>query len=275
MAALLVPLFGVPFVAAGLGAYNYRTNQLASAPTEAVAVVDTTIASETTVPETTVPLAVDTAETIPVETDPPTTVKVTVPPTTAPPDTTPVVPAAPVSTSGAFLHGIDTGDRAQFDPAVGCGSLVRPGATLRGCNIGSSGGANVAWVSMNEGVDILISPPDQPDIWNVVLRSESAPSREPLFTDVTGDGESDFVVGWRGDDRTLNIDVVEVSGGTPQVTLHLTLADGRVSGGDGRLDVWKKLAGSDNAYANWSYTGGGGAWETSKRLETDPPGGQL
>lgn len=256
----------MPFVFAAVGAFVIRTNQLdASAPTElVVTAAETTASAETTAPltvETTAPVeSTTTSSEAPVETT-----------TTTEPE--PVVPDAPVTTGGALLRPIETSDRRLFDAGVGCTSLARDGASVRGCDITTTNSVEVAWVSMDEGVDILAHRLDEgPDVWTVVLRSSASASRSPIVVDVTGDGENDIVVGWRSD-GALAANVVEVVDDSPTVSLHLSLADGRVSVGDGRLDAWSRL--DDGNYAHWGYTGGAGNWETTAEFDNDPPSGEL
>lgn len=262
----LVALFIVPFALAATGAFVFRTNQLdATSPTEVV-----TSSTETTAPvETTAPLTVETSA--PIETT--TTTEAPVETTTTTTVPVPVVPDAPITTEGALLRPIDTSDRRLFDANVGCASLARDASTVRACDLTITNSVEVAWVSMDEGVDILAHRLDEgPDVWTVVLRSSASASKSPIVADVTGDGENDIVVGWRSD-GALATDVVEVVNQSPVVSLHLSLIDGRVTVGDGRLDAWNRLGAG--TYAHWGYTGGADNWEGISELDENPPAGQL
>jgi hypothetical protein len=263
----LLLLFVVPFAVAAVGAFVLRTNQLeASAPTDPVVVVETSVPVET-IPALTVETTAVAETTVAATTEAP--VETTTTSTEAP---VPVAPDAPISTEGALLRPLDNADRRLFDPAADCASLSRDGSALRACEISAAGGIEIAWVSMDEGVDVLTRRPDEgPDVWTVVLRSSASSSRSPVFADVTGDGEADLVVGWRSD-GVLAADVVEVRSGAPSVTLHLSLLDGRIAIGDGQLDAWSKL---DDGFARWTYSGGGDSWEATSALDNDPPSGQL
>jgi hypothetical protein len=273
----LILLFVVPFLAAAMGTFLFRTNQLeASTPTELVQTsTETTVASET-IP----PLSVETTD-VSVETT--TTVAPIVTTTEPPIDTTtlapttieappPQAPDAPISTEGAVLAPVT--DRRILESDKGCMSLARSAeSVIRGCDITGAGGLDIAWVSADEGVDILThSSENAADEWNVVLRSSSPSSRAPVFGDVTGDGEIDIVVGFRPE-TALGVDVVEIRNSTAEVTLHLSLANGRAVVGDGQLRAWSELEGG--AFARWTYTGGGDNWQGKSAIDTDPPSGQL
>ena len=262
----LAALFVVPFVIAAIGAFLIRTNQLeATSPTEPIATpVETTAPAETTAPltvESTAPVETTTSTEAPIQTTTTTTEPVS------------VAPDAPISTDGAVLRSIDTSDRRLFDAGVGCASLARDASTVRACDITTTNSVEVAWVSMNEGVDILAHRLDEgPDVWTVVLRSSASASKPPIVADVTGDGENDIVVGWRSE-GALATDVVEVVDQSPVVSLHLSLVDGRVTVGDGRLDAWSRI--DRGGYAHWGYTGGAERWEAVSELDNDPPSGEL
>jgi hypothetical protein len=271
----LILLFVVPFVAAAMVAFLFRTNQLeASTPTELIQT-----STETTIPaETIPPLSVETTEitvapatTIVVTTTAPPAETTTLPPTTteAPP---PEVPDAPISTEGAVLAPVT--DKRILEADKGCASLSRSNdSVVRGCETGGANGLDIAWVSADEGVDILThSSENAADEWNVVLRSATPASRPPVFTDVTGDGEIDIVVGYRPE-SSLGVDVVEIRNGTAEVTLHLSLANGRAIVGDGRLQAWSELEGG--AFARWTYSGGGDRWQGKSAIDNDPPSGQF
>jgi hypothetical protein len=275
----LILLFIVPFLAAAMGAFVFRTNQLeASTSTDLIATV-----SETTVPtETTAPLSVETTGIPVVETTAAATteapIETTTPPTAAPtiPTTTeapkPVAPDAPVSKDGAVLAPV--ADKRLLEADRGCASLSRTNeSVVRGCEIAGASGLDIAWVSSDEGVDVLThSSENAADEWNVVLRSSTSASRTPLFADVTGDGELDIVVGYRPE-GSLGVDVVEIRNSTAEVTLHLSLANGRVVLGEGQLRAWSEL--DDGSFARWTYTGGGDSWQGASAIDNDPPSGQL
>jgi hypothetical protein len=257
-----------------MGAFVFRTNQLeASTPTDLVETV-----SETAVPaETTAPLSVETTGVPVVETTAaPITTEAPIETSTAAPTTTeapkPIAPDAPVSTEGAILAPV--ADKRLLDADKGCASLSRTNdSVVRACDIAGASGLDVAWVSSDEGVDVLThSSENAADEWNVVLRSSTPASRAPVFADVTGDGEIDIVVGYRPE-SSLGVDVVEVLNSTAEVTLHLSLPNGRVVLRDGQLRAWSEL--EDGSFARWTYSGGGGNWQAASAIDNDPPSGQL
>jgi hypothetical protein len=271
----LILLFVVPFLATAIGTFVFRTNQLeASTPTE---VIQT--ATETTAPAETIPtLSVDTTETTaaPTSTETPVTEPPPIETTTLAPTTTeapaPKAPDAPVSREGAVLASVT--DKRLLEADKGCASLARTNeSVVRGCDTSGASGLDIAWVSADEGVDILThSSENAADEWNVVLRSSTPSSRPPVFADVTGDGEIDIVVGYRPE-TSLGVDVVEIRNGTAEVTLHLNLANGRAIVGDGKLQAWSELEGG--SFARWTYTGGGDSWQGKSTIDNDPPSGQL
>ncbi len=271
----LILLFVVPFLAAAMATFLFRTNQLsASTPTEFVQT-----ATETTAPRDTTPLSVETTAVVESTTTAApvaTTTEAPIETTTLPASTTeappPQAPDAPISTEGAVLGSVT--DRRILEPEKGCASLARSTeSVVRGCDISGARGLDIAWVSADEGVDILThSSENAADEWNVVLRSSGAPSRNPLFADVTGDGELDIVVGFRPE-TSLGVDIVEIRNSTAEVTLHLSLVNGRVVVGDGQLRAWSEL--ESGAFARWTYTGGADNWQGQSEIDTDPPSGQL
>lgn len=247
-AAVLFLLFGFAFG----GAYVFRERQL----DETIVAVDSGPATETTTPaETTTPLAVD--STIPVDTTTP-------PETTSPPETTkaPVTTVAPselsLSTDGTLFQAAS--DRALWDDAVGCDSIATQSGAAGDCDRLSIGGVNIAWVlDAGGGATVLQNDPgvDEPGTWNVELETGSTPSRRPLVTDVTGDGQPELLFGFRSD-SSLTVDIVEIRDGNAGVVLHLDLPGGRVSAGDGQLDVWQQSeAGS---FEHWTVTRNSGRW---------------
>lgn len=269
-------LFVVPFALAAVGAFGVRTWQQ-SATTDTGATSEVVVV-ETTVPPT-VPLVVETTTTVPSSTPPTEVVTTTTPPETQAPVKVPL-PAAPKTADGALLTALSDADRRLYEDG-NCDTLARPGTTARSCDITSSNGLDIAWVSMDEGLDVLVHVgSDGPDVWNVVLRSNKVVSRAPLFSDVSGDGEVELVAGWRPGDGTLNVDVVQFDGVTGSVTLHVAALDGRVSAGDGQLDVWSGLvaSGADpgqlSSYVHWAYSNGP-RWRVKASRDESPPSGQL
>ncbi len=245
---MLFLLFGFAFG----GAYVFRERQL----DETIVAVDSGPATETTTPaETTTPLAVD--STIPVDTTTPSE-------TTSPPETTkaPVTTVAPselsLSTDGTLFQAAS--DRALWDDAVGCDSIATQSGAAGDCDRLSIGGVNIAWVlDAGGGATVLQNDPgvDEPGTWNVELETGSTPSRRPLVTDVTGDGQPELLFGFRSD-SSLTVDIVEIRDGNAGVVLHLDLPGGRVSAGDGQLDVWQQSeAGS---FEHWTVTRNSGRW---------------
>ena len=263
-AALLLLLFGFAF---GF-AYVFRQRQL----DETVVAVDSGPAADTTTPpETTTPLAVDSTtpaeSTVPVE-------------TTSPPETTsaPVTTRAPrnlsLSTDGTLFEAAS--DRALWDDAVGCDSIATQTRAASDCDRVSIGGVNIAWVlDAGGGATVLQNDPgvDEPGTWNVELATRSTPTRRPLVTDVTGDGQPELLFGFRSD-SSLVVDVVEIRDGNAGVVLHLDLPGGRVTAGDGQIDVWQR---SDSGpFEHWTVTRNSGRW-TKDGFErtTSAPTGNL
>ena len=263
-----VALFVVPFGLSAGAAYTVRSGS-SGEPVVATQTIDSTV--DTAAPtETTAPLTLETAATVVETTVAP--VSETEAPTTKPPTSN--LPEAPITSEGALLRKLDDQERRLFDAATGCDSLGPASSVVRDCETAPSSGNEVGWVSMDDGVDVIVrSADDGPDVWTVVLRANAASSRPPLLVDVTGDGELDLLVGWRSSDRVLGVDVVEFASGSADVTLHLSLIDGRVSAGDGSLEAFTQIA--DASYVRWRYTGGVGKWTAKTKAVTDPPGGQL
>ena len=247
-AAVLCLLFGFAFG----GAYVFRQRQL----DETVVSVDSGPPTDTTTPPvTTTPLVVD--STIPVETTTPVD-------TTLPPESTdaPVTTRPPrelsLSTDGTAFEAASA--RALWDDAVGCDSIATQTGAASDCDRLSIGGVNIAWVlDAGGGATVLQNDPgvDEPGTWNVELETRSTPTRRPLITDVTGDGQPELLFGFRSD-SSLTVDIVEIREGNAGVVLHLDLPAGRVSAGDGQIDVWQKNdAGS---FEHWTVTRNSGRW---------------
>jgi hypothetical protein len=261
--AVLLLLFAGSFG----GAYAFRQRQL----DEETKPIDLQPPTETTaVPDTSEPLVVDTS-----------IADTTVPPveTTAAPETTSAPPTtiAPkdlvLTTDGALFTGGSGG--VLWDETVGCDSLAKSSAASS-CDRFSLGGVNVAWViDANGGARVLQNDPgsDEPDTWNVVLETISTPSRAPLLADVTGDGQSELVFGFRTD-SSLAVDVVEIRDGNAGVALHLDLPNGRVTAGDGQLDVWQ--SGNGDGFEHWTVRRDGGRWTKDGFERTaSPPAGSF
>jgi hypothetical protein len=275
---VLALAFLIAFGAAGAGAYVVRRDQLRSDTTlvqnsvaipDSTAVADSTLLSvDTSVVDTT---AVADTTAPPAETEPPATTTSTRPP----PRTTPQL-----SNNGALLRPAT--DRRLYSEADGCNSLARDGIA-ESCDRQALGGVEIAWVIGASSIDILQRDPavDGPDVWNVALSADAAPTREPRLADVTGDGVPELVVGWRDADSTLAVDVVEVREGNPGVSLHLSLVDGRISVGDGQIDAWNGVPqpGDDptrpTSFDHWTYLRTNGRWSVDSERDDDPPAGQL
>ena len=263
-AALLLLLFGFAFG----GSYVFRQRQL----DETVVSIDSAPATDTTTPPETTPppLAVD--STTPVDTTAP--IETTSPPETSAPVTTRPPQSLSLSTDGTLFEA--AGDRALWDDAVGCDSIATQTGAASDCDRLSIGGVNIAWVlDAGGGATVLQNDPgiDEPGTWNVELETGSTPTRRPLVTDVTGDGQPELLFGFRSD-SSLMVDIVEIRDGNAGVVLHLDLPAGRVSAGDGQIDVWQKnLPGS---FEHWTVTRNSGRW-TKDGFErtTSAPAGNL
>jgi hypothetical protein len=250
------------------GAYAFRQRQLdtTASPTDLQPPVETTAAADTTTP-----LVVDTsiADTTlaPVETT-------AVPETTSAPVTTISPQSLVLSTDGALFGSGSS--RGLWDDAVGCDSIATRSGAASACDRLSLGGVNVAWViDAQGGATVLQNDPgsDEPGTWNVELETSSTPSRPPLVTDVTGDGQPELVFGFRNG-STLAVDVVEIRDGNAGVVLHLDLPSGRVTAGDGQLDVWQQAGGGD--FEHWTVRRDGGRWTKDGFERTgSPPAGNF
>jgi hypothetical protein len=250
------------------GAYAFRQRQLdtSAKPIDLQPPVETTA-----VPDTTPPLVVDSsiADTTvpPVETT-------AAPETTSAPPTT-VAPKDLVLTTDGALFGAGT-DRRLWDDAVGCDSIATRSDAASACDRFSLGGVNIAWlIDANGGATVLQNDPgsDEPGTWNVELDTSSTPSRAPLVTDVTGDGQAELVFGFRTD-TSLAVDVVEIRDGNAGVVLHLDLPNGRATAGDGQLDVWQR--GNGDGFEHWTIRRDGGRWTKDGFERTSsPPAGNF
>lgn len=237
---------------------------------------------DSTVSDSTIPLGLDStiadsslADTTqpPPETTPPTQPKPTVPPARSTP---------PLSTAGAILSAPGAPEPRQLNANDVCSSLARTGSADL-CDTFTIGNVKFAWVfeGGGEGVDLLAADADLPDVYTVQLRANSLPAQPPRIVDVTGDGQAEMVLGWRGEDGLLEVDIVEAKGRSLVVTLHLELVDGRVSAGGGSLDVWNGIpqSGDDptspSSFDRWTYEKRGGRWVASAERDDNPPSGQL
>ena len=263
-AALLFLLFGFAFG----GSYVFRQRQL----DETIVSVDSGPAADTTTPpETTTPLAVD--STIPLDATVPT--ETTSPPETSAPVTTRPPQDLSLSTDGTLFQAAS--DRSLWDDAVGCDSIATQTGAASDCDRLSIGGVNIAWVlDAGGGATVLQNDPgiDEPGTWNVELETGSTPTRRPLVTDVTGDGQPELLFGFRSD-SSLIVDIVEIRDGNAGVVLHLDLPAGRVSAGDGQIDVWQKNdAGS---FEHWTVTRNSGRWTRDgfERTTSAPAGNRI
>lgn len=264
-AAFTLVLFAGSF--AGAYALRQRQNETVTALP-----IDTSVASETTVvADTTTPLVVDSSvaeTTIPVDT-------AVESETSAAPATSPLKPKfdLPLTTDGSAFR--TSSERALWDDTLGCDSLANPNSTAKDCDRLNIADMGVAWVlDAAGGATVFVSDPsvDEAGTWNARLATDRSPSGRPVVTDVTGDGQPELVFGFRTDTR-LAIDVVELRNGSPSVVLHLNLVGGRVSAGDGQLDVWQGMAGS---FEHWSIIRQDGRW-TKDGFERTPsaPAGDL
>lgn len=260
----LLVLFGLAFG----GAYVVRARQL---DTKTVA-LDTVVAESTSAAETTVPLAVD--STLPAETT-------AIPETTAAPETTeaPTTTAAPVAdlnlTTDGSAFGRGSG-KAVWDDTIGCDSIATRAGVASDCDRLTIGGVGVAWViDALGGATVLANDPgvDDANAWSVELDTAATPTKRPLVVDVTGDGEAEMLFGFRSS-TNLAVDVIEVRDGTPGVALHLDLPGGRITAGDGVLDVWQAAAGG--GFDHWTISRTDGRWTKDGYERTDSaPTGSL
>lgn len=252
---VLVLSLGVGFV----GGYALHQAGASSPSTLTLAPPGTTTVPDTTiVPESTLGLGTE----VPVTTEAP--VETTVPVVTE-------APAAPIAlgTSGALFDPVT--DRRLFDSTVGCDSFTQSQTTgsSRNCDRFTVGNIDVAWSidSETDVVDVLWHDPaaNEDDVWNIALRVDAANvTRDPRIGDVTGDGKQDIVVG-ANTDNGLGMDVIEMEGSQPTVTLHLDLRGGRVRLGAGELHVWRAVEGSSDMLEHLVLNRANGPWQVSSR----------
>jgi hypothetical protein len=267
-----VGAFGVAFG----GTYVWRSPKPAA---QVVAISGSTVA-DTTPADTTQALVIDdtisvpdtVAETTVVET----TIAITEPPTTQPP----ARPLYRASTNGAFFQPLPGDERRQYSADEGCRSLSRTGIDAE-CELISPDDPAAAWTIEPDGSgsDVLLREVGSDAIYGVALRSLAAPSRKPILVDATGDGSNDLVFGWRDDNGSLGVDIVELRGDSAAVTLHLSLPDGRLTVGDGQIDAWSGVRAPGEATAtSWDhlvYTKADGRWTVNSEIDNSPPSGEF
>lgn len=250
------------------GAYAFRQRQLDTpvSPTDLQPPVETTAVADTTTP-----LVVDSsiADTTvaPVETT-------AASETTSAPPTTAAPRGLALSTDGALFASAS--NRALWDDSVGCDSIATRSGAASACDRFSLGGVNVAWaIDAQGGATVLQNDPgaDEPGTWSVELETSSTPARAPLVTDVTGDGQSELIFGFKTG-ASLVVVVIEIRDGNAGVVLHLDLPDGRVTAGDGQLDVWQR--GDGGEFEHWTVRRDGGRWTKDGFERTaSPPAGSF
>lgn len=195
----------------------------------------------------------------------------TVAPTTARPVPTTVDRPGPIDlgASGTELALPADDDRRLVASPDDCAAFAASGTAID-CGRFTSRGVAVVWVRDADGsIDVLTRDPSVPegDVWVVRLTGDADGIGEnPQASDVSGDGEADLVIGRRrGDD--LVVDVVEVGGGEPRVTLHLDLPGGRARVAGGELLAWTPVG--DGRLAQYSLSASSGAWGISSREFVD------
>jgi hypothetical protein len=246
-------------------------------------VVLDTIARSATSTSSTTPLDLQATTTVPDSTPPTTNAPDTTLPDTLPPPTEPPRSAPAPSTDGAILSATSPGsnEARPLSSDASCSTLSLSGNADQ-CDITTIGLTSVAWVYDADGVDLLVQDPDIPDVYRVQLHSGRISTKPPRFVDVTGDGVPEMLLGWRADDNSLNVDIVEVREGSLVVSLHISLADGHVSAGGGSIDVWDGIPGDGetsghaNGFDHYTYSKDSGRWIVSEVDRDDrPPTGQF
>jgi hypothetical protein len=276
-----ITTFALTFALGFGGAFMVRQRTSDTVRTVAIDTVGPTSVADT-VADTTTALALDSTlapDTTSVTTEPASTTTTTrrPKPTVPPRRSTP-----PLNGEGAVLTAPDSPEPHQLNPDDQCASLASSGAADL-CDVVTVGDREYAWVfeGGGQGVSVLTGDPDLPEVFRVGLRSGALPSQKPRFVDVTGDGQPEIVLGWRGDDGVLQVDVVEILKGSLAVTLHLRLVDGRLSAGGGSLDAWDGIpqpgddTSSPTSFDRWSYTQENGKWVATVERDDSPPTGQL
>ncbi len=200
------------------------------------------------------PTPTEPALTQPQQTQPPQTD----PPLTAPPPTEPVVavrePSRPnLSAAGSSLGALDFEARR----ATAC-------ENVEDCqdNISTNGGV-WAWTTSGGSIELLDrSGVEGEEIWTPRFGGSGEGRASVLVADVTGDGESDFIVG-RRTATALQVDVVDVASGSASVVLHLDLDAGRVRLDGGGLIAFQGVyvgndpSGDPSRFDQWTIRGGG------------------
>jgi hypothetical protein len=179
--------------------------------------------------------------------DLPTTVE-TIPPieTTLPPDTPPPTTALPEinllgGLNGALLR--PGGEQRLVVPDVGCDGFTSTALpeSARSCTPLTIGDVEMEWVNnaTTDQFELMIrnGTGESGDQWIVALTGAADDGRAPAIVDVTGDGKPDLVFSRRVNGDLL-LDVIEVSAGSAETTLHLLLPNGRARESGGRLVVW-------------------------------------
>jgi hypothetical protein len=230
---MAVGIFVLAAVIGGYAAYSIRGSQPASLP-ELVLGAPVERVTTTPVPTTVPPLELPTT----VETIPPS--DSTLPPETVPPETQPKpVANLELSTGGSTFR--QAGGSRIVDGALGCDGYSATAAvgSTESCERFDVGGTTVVWLRNIGGDDELMvqTDSDAGDEWNVAY-SVAAGGKLPKVVDVTGDGQPELVYSRRDDARTLELDVFQVSSGSADLTLHLTLPEGKARADDGVLNVW-------------------------------------
>ena len=255
------------FVGSFAGAYTVRQRQNKTV----VIAVDTTAVPDTTaVADTTTPLVVDSSV---VETTQAVVETTAVPETTAPPAPTTAAPKLDLSLTTDGANFESSSERRLWDDTTGCDSISLRSGASKDCDRLTIANVGIAWVFDGEGgASILSSDPasDEAGTWNARLDTASSPSRRPLVTDVTGDDQKELVFGFRTE-TGLSVDVIEVRNGLPSVALHLNLVGGRVTAGDGQIDVWQQTG---DSFEHWTLTRSGGRWTKDgfERTSSAPAG---
>jgi hypothetical protein len=251
---MVIGVFLVAAVIGGYIGYSARRSQPASlpelvlgAPVERV----TTQPASTTVAPLALPTTVDTVA--PVDS--------TLPPETVPPETQPKpVANLELSSSGsAFRQG---GGSRIVDGALGCDgySATAVVGSTSSCDRLDVGGTTVVWLQNVDGDDELMvqTAAETGDEWNVAY-TVAGGGKLPKVVDVTGDGQPELVYSRRDESRTLELDVFTVSSGSANLTLHLTLPEGKARADNGVLNVW--LANGDGGEFLHVVLDGSSGWQ--------------
>jgi hypothetical protein len=231
---------------------------------------NTTTAGESTT--TTTPAPSTTFALVPLTTGKPIPNAEEPPPSTQPPSATPAQGPPPSTTTtvpplngkGALLAPPPAGTPARaIDKAKGCNSAADSGWKIVDCGALRTTGTVLVWVVEQRGSGlralVLKETATGSNQWAVVLQAFD--DAGAAFTaigvraeDVSGDGEAELAFGFHRRDKTLAVDLVQLT----NVVVHRDLAQGSARLAKGELGTWS--ANADGTFDHTNIGFAGGAW---------------